>query len=38
MMGIAAASMAMSMTWERAIVAARGRREARRAPRWVELP
>jgi hypothetical protein len=30
MMGIAAASMAMSMTWERAVVAARGRREVRR--------
>jgi len=32
MMEIAAASMAMSMTWERAVVAGRGRREARRAP------
>ena len=37
LMGIAAASMAMSMTWERAILAGRGRREARRLPRRVEL-
>jgi hypothetical protein len=35
MMGIAAASMAMSMAWERVILAGQGRSDARRVPRLV---